>query len=48
MKVAIIEPELAADEREKLANSAGRLKAALSRIHLPQTETPLGGSGAAR
>lgn len=48
MKVAIIEPELAADEREKLANSADRLKAALGRVHLSQTETPLGGSGAAR
>jgi len=30
----IIEPELAAGEREKLAHSADRLKAALGRIHL--------------
>jgi hypothetical protein len=44
----IIEPELAADEREKLAHSADRLKAALGRIHLSQTEMPPGGSGAAR
>ena len=44
----VIEPELAADEREKLARSADRLKAAVGRILLSQTEMPLGGSGAAR
>ena len=38
----IIEPELSADEQEKLARSADRLKAALNRINVSAPETHRG------